>query len=106
MGKGRNWELVKKEITCTFCEAGCQFDVNYYENEIVGVTAKNPSAGRPLCLKGRLGLEFINNPNCTEEPLIKKDGEFVKVSWEEALGIGPIIAKLAQLKAEGGKSCE
>jgi NADP-reducing hydrogenase subunit HndD len=106
MGKGRNWELVKKEITCTFCEAGCQFDVNYQENEIVGVTAKNPSTGRPLCLKGRLGLEFIYNPNCTEEPLIKRDGEFVKVSWEEALGIGPIIAKLTQLKAEGGKSCE
>lgn len=100
VGKGRQWELTKEETTCTFCDAGCKFDINYNEGQVVGVTAKEASGGRPLCLKGRLGLEFIHNPNCIEPPLLNKDGEFVQVSWEEALGIGPVATKLAQLKTK------
>ncbi|HWI54900.1 MAG TPA: 2Fe-2S iron-sulfur cluster-binding protein, partial [Desulfobacteria bacterium] len=86
MGKGRGWELDKKEVTCTFCDSGCKFDVNFKDGKFVGVTAKSPDQGRPLCLKGRLGIELIYNPDKSELPLIKKDGEFVETSWEEALG--------------------
>lgn len=94
MGKGRVWELEKKKVTCTFCEAGCTFDINYKNGKIVGVTAVNAAAGRPLCLKGRLGIELLYNPDCPDKPLIKKDGEFVEVNWGEALGITPILEKL------------
>lgn len=98
LGKGRLWELEKKEATCTFCEAGCKFDVNYRDGKVVGVSAKSASAGRPLCLKGRLGTEFMNNPDKTDLPLINKDGEFIETSWAEALGIGPIVEKINALK--------
>lgn len=94
MGKGRNWDFDRKEVTCNFCDSGCKFDVNYRNGKVVGVTAKSPDQGRPLCLKGRLGTEFIYNPDKTELPLVNKDGQFTEVSWEEALGIGPIIEKL------------
>lgn len=97
-GKGRYWEFEKKQMTCTFCEDGCQFDVNYKDGKVVGVTANAASPGRPLCLKGRLGTGFVNNPELTEQPLIKKDGEFVTVPWQEALGISPIIEKINTLK--------
>lgn len=98
MGKGRVWELKKKPVTCTFCEAGCQFDVNYKNGKVVGVSAVGAAPGRPLCLKGRLGTEFANNPDRTNLPLVNKDGEFVEVSWEEALGLGPIVEKINSLK--------
>ncbi len=98
MGKGRGWELEKKEVTCTFCDSGCKFDVNYKDGKFMGVTAKSPDQGRPLCLKGRLGIELIYNPDKSELPLINKDGEFVETSWEEALGIAPIIEKLTAQK--------
>lgn len=101
VGKGRQWELTKVETTCTFCDAGCKFDINYKDEEVVGVTAKAPSEGRPLCLKGRLGLDFVNNPNCVEAPFLNKDGEFIQVPWEEALGLDRVAAKLAQIKAKG-----
>ncbi len=97
-GKGRPWELEKKEATCTFCDAGCKFDVNYKDGKVIGVSAKSAAPGRPLCLKGRLGTEFMVNPDKTDLPLINKDGEFVEVSWEEALGIGPIVEKINSLK--------
>ena len=98
MGKGRTWDFTRDEITCTFCDSGCKFDVNYKNGKVVGVTAKNPSAERPLCLKGRLGTEFMKNPDRTDLPLVNRDGEFVEVSWEEALGIAPIVEKINALK--------
>lgn len=98
MGKGRVWELEKKQVTCSFCESGCQFDVNYRQGKVVGVTAAGAAAGRPLCLKGRLGTDLVNNPDRTGLPLVNKDGEFVEVSWEEALGLGPVMEKINSLK--------
>ncbi|MFZ5639880.1 MAG: 2Fe-2S iron-sulfur cluster-binding protein [Bacillota bacterium] len=98
MGKGRIWELEKKQVTCTFCDSGCKFDVNYRNGKVVGVTAAGAGPGRPLCLKGRLGTDFANNPDRTGLPLVNKDGEFVEVSWEEALDLGPIVDKINSLK--------
>lgn len=97
-GKGRSWSFEKKEVTCTFCEAGCNFDVNYKDGKVVGVTANSAAPGRPLCLKGRLGTDFMYNPDRTDLPLINKDGEFVETSWEEALGLGNIVEKINSLK--------
>ncbi|NLC38991.1 MAG: 4Fe-4S dicluster domain-containing protein [Clostridia bacterium] len=97
-GKGRRFEMKREEITCTFCEAGCQFYLyRKKDGTFVGIAAKGAAAGRPLCLKGRLGLDFIYNPQPVAKPLLKKDGEFVPVEWSEALGIGPIVEKLARL---------
>lgn len=97
VGKGRHWEFEKKEVTCNYCDAGCQFEVNYKDGKVVGVTAKNASAGRPLCLKGRLGTSFVNNPELTELPLVKKGDDFVATSWEEALGLDEVLAKIKSL---------
>ncbi len=94
MGKGRVWELEKKQVTCTFCDAGCEFNVNYRNGKAVGVTALNASAGRPLCLKGRLGITLKYDANYAEKPLLKKDGEFTAVSWAEALGLESILDKI------------
>lgn len=94
MGKGRAWEFTKEEATCTFCESGCKFDLNYKNGKMIGVTAKSAANGRPLCLKGRIGSDFKFNPQCTEMPFINKNGEFVQVAWEEFLGLGNIVEKI------------
>lgn len=97
-GKARNWELEKVPVTCSFCESGCTFDLNYKNGEVVGVTANAPGKGRPLCLKGRLGTDFLYNPNRVNSPLMKKDGEFVETPWEEALGLSGITEKLNRIR--------
>ncbi|MHB8158186.1 MAG: 4Fe-4S dicluster domain-containing protein, partial [Desulfocucumaceae bacterium] len=92
-GKGRTWEFEKKPVICTFCDSGCKFNLNVRNGKVVGVTAASPGLGRPLCLKGRLGLELLY---CDEPaaPELKKDGEFVKVSWAEALGLEGVLDKI------------
>jgi len=96
-GKGRTYEIAKKQVTCSFCESGCQFDLNYKGDKVIGVTAKAPGQGRPLCLKGRLGMElrYSDQPLA---PMLKKDGEFVEVSWPEALELEDVLAKLKELE--------
>ncbi len=98
VGKGRSWEITKNAVTCMFCDAGCQFEVNNKNGKVIGVTAKAADNGRPLCLKGRLGLDFLNNDQA-EPPLLKKDGEFVVVPWAEALGLAPVFEKIMELKS-------
>jgi len=96
-GKGRTYEIRKEPVTCTFCEAGCQFDLNYKGDKVLGVPARETGEGRPLCLKGRLGLALLYS----DEPLTpmrKKDDQFVEVSWAEALGMDAVLKKLEELK--------
>jgi len=92
-GKARVWELDKEQLTCTWCDAGCLFDLVRKDGKVVGVAAKAPGEGRPLCLKGRLGLELRYNDE-PMQPLLKKDGQYVEVSWSEALGLEEIMDKL------------
>lgn len=101
-GKGRTFEINKKEVICTFCEAGCRFDLNYKGDKDIGISAKEPGTGRPLCLKGRLGLELLYADKPVS-PMLKKNGEFVKVSWEEALGLEEFIGRIEHWKKEEGK---
>ncbi|MEW5898911.1 MAG: Fe-S-binding domain-containing protein, partial [Bacillota bacterium] len=91
------WEITKQEVTCTFCDSGCKFDLNVKDGKVIGITAKAPASGRPLCLKGRLGLElrYVEEPLT---PMLKKGGEFVPVSWAEALGLEEMLEKLRSVK--------
>jgi NADP-reducing hydrogenase subunit HndD len=92
-GKARVWEVQKEQLTCSWCETGCLFDLVRKNGEVISVTAKAPGEGKSLCLKGRLGMELRHN-NHPPTPMLKKDGEFVVVPWTEALGLDDILDKL------------
>jgi NADP-reducing hydrogenase subunit HndD len=92
-GKARVWELDKEQLTCTWCDAGCLFDLVRKDGKVIGVAAKAPGEGRPLCLKGRLGLELRYNDE-PMQPMLKKNDEYVEVSWSEALGLDEIMEKM------------
>jgi len=38
-------------------------------------------------VKGRFGYDYVNHEDRLTTPLIKKDGEFVEASWDEALDL-------------------
>ncbi len=46
---------------------------------------KSPINGTQMCVKGRFHTDFISSDERLTTPLIKKDGEFVPASWDEAL---------------------
>ncbi len=91
LGKARWWETKRVKTTCTYCGVGCQLElvVDSKKNEIIRVlpSPENPEInnGIATCVKGKFGYDFVNNKERLTDPLIKKDGKFEKVSWEEAL---------------------
>ena len=102
VGKGRPWEIQKVQTTCPFCGTGCNFDLNVKDGKVIGVTSNpnSPVNGLDLCVKGRFGMDMIHSPNRITTPLIKKDGEFVEASWDEALDL--VASKFEEVKAAYG----
>ncbi len=76
--------------TCPYCGVGCQIYLGIKNNKIVstrGDIENETNQGR-LCVKGRFGIpEFVHSNERLAEPLIKKDGKFVRSSWDEALDL-------------------
>lgn len=89
-GKGRRFELKKVRTTCTFCGAGCNFNLNVKDGKVVGVTSDpdSPVNGRALCIRGRFATrDFIHGDQRLKTPLIRKEGKLVPASWDEALDL-------------------
>lgn len=99
----RPFEPIKKtRTTCPFCGTGCTFDINTQGGKVIGVTPADdaPVNGRSICVKGRYHTDLITSEDRLTKPLIKKDGEFVESSWEEAMAL--VISKLKGIKEEFG----
>ncbi len=72
--------------TCTYCGVGCQLDVSVIDGEIRGIQAPESAEVNEghTCLKGRFAFQFYNHPDRLTDPLIKRNGKFEVVTWEEA----------------------
>ncbi|MEW5945967.1 MAG: formate dehydrogenase subunit alpha [bacterium] len=105
IGVAREWELKKVTTTCPYCGCGCQFDLNVKDNAVVKVSSskKAPVNGIALCVKGRFGHGFINNPERLTEPMIRKNGKSRKASWDEAMEL--VAERLTEIKGKSGADC-
>lgn len=85
--KARPWDLQETDTICGYCSVGCLIKIGTREGRIVRVRSdENVGANDGnLCVKGRFGWEYIQSPERLTSPLVRKDGELVPVSWEEAL---------------------
>jgi formate dehydrogenase major subunit len=70
------------------------------DGKVVNVAAwqRHPVNDGKLCPKGRYAHEFIHRNDRLKKPLIKKNGEFVEASWDEAYDL--IVKKLKSFKPE------
>ncbi|MCP4459605.1 MAG: formate dehydrogenase subunit alpha [Cytophagales bacterium] len=92
----------KTRTICTYCGVGCNLKVATKNNEVISITAPYDAEvnGGHTCLKGRYAFKFYNHPERLRSPLIKKDGEFVEASWDEAYDL--IATKLSEIKESHG----
>lgn len=75
----------KVKTTCSYCGVGCQLELSVKDGQVVGSQPlENKVNDGLLCVKGKFGYKFINHKDRLKSPLIKKDGKFEEVSWEEA----------------------
>jgi len=95
-------EQPEREVktTCPYCGVGCGFYLGVKDGKTVSVRGDvdNPVNKGRLCVKGRFGYDFVNSPERLTTPLIKKNGSFVKASWEEAFDV--IKSEFSKYKGE------
>jgi NADH-quinone oxidoreductase subunit G len=83
----RPWDLDQVESTCTTCSVGCRVAVQSSANRLtrlLGIDIDPVNHGW-LCDKGRFAADAVNRDDRLTEPLVRKDGDLVPVSWHEAL---------------------
>ena len=83
----RPWDLDQVESTCTTCSVGCRVAVQSSSNRLtrlLGIDIDPVNHGW-LCDKGRFAADAVNREDRLVEPMVRKDGTLVAVSWHEAL---------------------
>lgn len=70
---------------CTYCGVGCNLEIATNNGEILSITAPYDAEVNQghTCLKGRYAFKFYDHPERLDSPMIKRNGEFEKVSWDE-----------------------
>lgn len=98
----RNWDIEKKvRTTCIYCGVGCQIDLAVKDNTVVRVDPAVDAVNKGLlCVKGKFVYNFINHPDRLTSPLIRKDGQLVEASWDEALDL--VVSKMKETKKNYG----
>ena len=98
--RGAPWEDEVTRSTCGYCGVGCQIKIHTKAgkiNRITGCEQSAPNHGS-LCVKGRYGFDFIASPERLTTPLIKENGQFKEVSWDQALDF--TAKRLKEISAE------
>ena len=80
--------MAHKLTTCTFCGVGCGIYLEAVGNQVVGAypSMSHPTNGGRICLRGWHVHEVASSPDRLKSPLLKKEGQFQEVSWDEAYG--------------------
>jgi formate dehydrogenase alpha subunit len=74
---------------CPYCGCGCNFYLQVLDGELVGILPCKShvvSQGK-LCIKGWNASDFVISKDRLTKPLMKKNGKFVEISWDEALNV-------------------
>ncbi|BCB97024.1 formate dehydrogenase subunit alpha [Dissulfurispira thermophila] len=115
----RPWQIEKEvDTVCSFCGVGCSLTLQVRGNSIVrAIPVLHPKGsydflGTPrhdkglnkglLCNRGRFGYDYVGSKNRLDSPLIKKDGEFKRATWDEAFSY--IASRLKEIKDTYGSN--
>lgn len=92
----------KVRTICTYCGVGCNLDVAVVNGKVKSIQAPFDAKVNEghTCLKGRFAFSFYNHPERLRTPLIRKNGELVPATWDEAYDF--IANKLTAIKTEFG----
>jgi predicted molibdopterin-dependent oxidoreductase YjgC len=73
--------------TCSYCGCGCGVLLEVLDNAVISSlpVKSHPVSQGSLCIKGWNIHEFVGSHQRLKEPLLRKNGELVRVSWDEAM---------------------
>lgn len=92
----------KVRTVCTYCGVGCNLEVAVNQNKVKSIQAPYDASVNQghTCLKGRFAFSFYNHPDRLRTPLIRKNGELVPATWDEAYDF--IASELTRIKSYHG----
>jgi formate dehydrogenase alpha subunit len=81
--------VTRVETTCPYCGVGCGLEVGVREDDRLALMTDDVPSNRSslgmLCVKGRFGTGFIHSRDRITRPMVRRDGRWVAVGWDEAL---------------------
>ncbi|MEE8226409.1 MAG: molybdopterin-dependent oxidoreductase, partial [Kiloniellales bacterium] len=100
--KARPWDLTETDTLCNFCGTGCQLTVGMRDGRLARVRSKYETGvnQETLCVKGRFGFDVIDSEHRIRQPMVRKNGSLVTVSWEDAIGY--LVERVKGAVEEGG----
>lgn len=90
------------KTVCGYCGTGCGLILEVENNKIIKIRGDKEAPvnkGR-TCVKGAFAYQYVHAPERLSTPMIRKAGELVKSTWEEAYQY--IADKLSAIKADFG----
>ncbi len=90
------------KTVCRYCGIGCGALVEVADGRIMSVQADPESTvnNGVFCVKGYYLADMLKAKSRVTKPLIKKEGQFVEASWDEALDL--IANKFMEIKRQHG----
>lgn len=85
--KARVWDMSHTNSICVGCARGCNIEIWVRNNEILRLTPRHNEDVNSywMCDHGRLNtFKFVNAETRVDSPHIRKEGQLVRVSWDEA----------------------
>ncbi len=88
--KSRPWDLQRTETSCTQCAVGCRMNVDVRHGNILrtmSVEGDDAVSDWWLCDRGRYNIGYIDSPERIKQPLLRRDGTFVQIGWDDAFAL-------------------
>ena len=91
-----------KKAVCRYCGTGCGMEVGVRNGKVIAIRGNKdyPVNKGVLCLKGLSLMYVLYSQERAFSPYIKRNGRFVKSSFDEAIGL--TASKIKQTVAEHG----
>lgn len=100
--KARPWQIKEVDTVCGYCGNGCTVCLGTKDNKVETIRFNDKTGVNDgnLCIRGRFGYSYVNSDQRLTKPLVRKNGELVETSWEEALAAA--VDGLKQAGADAG----
>lgn len=105
--KARPGDRKSTTSVCTYCGDGCTVVLEAkgrHSNEMHVIRARGiPGKGVNddfLCVRGRFGYGVVNSTERLKQPLIRRDGQLVPATWDEALE--HVATRLREIRDQHG----
>jgi len=88
--------------TCPYCGVGCALNLHIKDDFIYRVASPfdSPTNHGNLCVKGRFGYDYVHSKDRLTKPLMRKNGELIPATWDEAMG--HVASRLLEIRDKYG----